>query len=143
MTATTELIERLLTDADEIEACGGGNEAATMREAAAALYLLRNERDNARDGAHEAETRARALEVRLATAERERDALIEALTASGDTKAAYIGEFKFDVAIWDHEAGEDGDGAEIMQRTFVPWTTVKEIMAAIRARALITKDQSP
>lgn len=44
-----------------------------------------------------------------------------ALTPSAETKAAFIGEFQFLV----EEYGE----------VAVPWTTVKEIMAAIRALA--------
>lgn len=48
--------------------------------------------------------------------------LEEALTPSGATKAAFLGEFEFPVEGY-------GDVA-------VPWTTVKEIMKAILARAL-------
>lgn len=49
----------------------------------------------------------------------------EALTPSGGTKAAYIGEFKF--------TSEDVHGD--VYTHVVPWTTTKDIMAAIRARA--------
>lgn len=52
--------------------------------------------------------------------------IIEALTPSAETKAAYIGEFQFD------EESDDGRGTAT--RT-VPWTTVKAIMSAIRERA--------
>ncbi|GHC61749.1 hypothetical protein [Limoniibacter endophyticus] len=55
--------------------------------------------------------------------------LQEALTPSGATKAAYIGEFSFDV----DDRDEDGD--ECSRNVVVPWTTVKEIMATIRTRA--------
>ena len=55
--------------------------------------------------------------------------LVEALTPSGETKAAYIGEFHFDVE------DRDADGEDCLRRVTVPWTTVKEIMATIRARA--------
>lgn len=65
----------------------------------------------------------------------ENRALIDALTPSGDTKAAYIAEFKFDVEVWDPDGGEDGDGEAVMESTTVPWTTVKEIMAAISRHA--------
>lgn len=54
----------------------------------------------------------------------------DALTPSGDTKAAYHGEFFFDIE------DRDEDGEECSRRVLVPWTTVKEIMAAIRARAV-------
>lgn len=47
-----------------------------------------------------------------------RDALIEALTPSAETKGEYIGEFAMH--------GYD---------MFVPWDSVKDIMAAIRTRA--------
>lgn len=55
--------------------------------------------------------------------------LQEALTPSGATKAAYHGEFKFE------QTGVDEDGDEYTYSTYVPWTTVKEIMGAIRERA--------
>lgn len=55
--------------------------------------------------------------------------LQEALMPSGDTKAAYIGEFSFGVD------DRDEEGEECTRNVVVPWTTVKEIMAAIRARA--------
>jgi hypothetical protein len=46
----------------------------------------------------------------------------EALTPSVETKAAYMGEFSFTI--------EEGEyGSRIIP---VPWTTIKEIMAAIR-----------
>ena len=67
--------------------------------------------------------------------EAENRALTEALTPSGATKAAYIGEFSFNVEGWDPEGGEDGEGEAVTESKTVPWTTVKEIMAAISARA--------
>ncbi|UYE95908.1 hypothetical protein KNLIENLN_00096 [Sinorhizobium phage NV1.1.1] len=57
------------------------------------------------------------------------DNMREALTPSASTKAAYIGEFSFDV----EDRDENGD--ECWRNVVVPWTTVKEIMAAISARA--------
>ncbi len=50
--------------------------------------------------------------------------LRSALTPSAETKAAFIGEFQFAI---------DSDMDDSM--VTVPWTTVKEIMAAIRALA--------
>lgn len=84
-------------------------------------------------------------EVERDTARRQRDAyrreLIElqaenarlkaALTPSAETKAAYIGEFGF------YLEERDERGREHARRVTVPWTTIKEIMAAIRARALV------
>lgn len=57
--------------------------------------------------------------------------LQEALTPSADTKAAYIGEFSHRVR------SMSDDGEEQYFDAAVPWTTIKEIMAAIRARAAL------
>lgn len=54
-------------------------------------------------------------------------ALEGALTPSAETKGAYSGEFQF-------QADEDGTPMP------VPWTTIKEIMAAIRARAVLGRE---
>jgi hypothetical protein len=66
----------------------------------------------------------------------ERDAEIkrlrEALTPSGSTMAAYIGEFRFSYTVWDPH-GE----FEITHEVIVPWATTKKIMAAISARAAL------
>jgi hypothetical protein len=60
-------------------------------------------------------------------AEMEVARLREALIPSGDTKAAYSGEFEYEVP------SDYYEGTTIT--TTVPWTTIKEIMAAIRKRA--------
>jgi hypothetical protein len=60
--------------------------------------------------------------------------LEEALTPSGDTKAAYMGEFSFPPTM------RDDDGDEFDAKIPVPWTTIKEIMAAIKARAALGGD---
>lgn len=65
----------------------------------------------------------------LAAKDAEIARLKEALTPSGNTKAAYHGDFKFQIAL------RDEDGEEYSHDVFVPWTTVKEIMKAIKARA--------
>lgn len=54
---------------------------------------------------------------------------LEALTPSGHTKAAYIGEFSVELP------DTDEDGSEYRRSINVPWTTIKEIMAAIKLRA--------
>lgn len=59
--------------------------------------------------------------------------LEEALTPSGDTKAEYIGEFQFTVTTM--ELNESDEPYESQREVTVPWTTIKEIMAAIRVRA--------
>ena len=51
------------------------------------------------------------------------------LTPSADTKAAFMGEFTFS------EIQTDEAGVEHSVQKTVPWVTVKEIMAAIRAKA--------
>lgn len=73
------------------------------------------------------------LLARLEALSAEREGLIEALTPSGETKAAYIGEFKFKTCV-----GFDEDSHDIMAEITVPWTTIKEIMAAIAARAALS-----
>ena len=61
----------------------------------------------------------------------ERDRLREALTPNEATKEAYMGEFYFSQTM----IGDDGN--DVTVKTSVPWTTVKEIMAAILARAAL------
>lgn len=56
--------------------------------------------------------------------------LEEALTPSENTKAEYIGEFKFPV----FDFTDDGGNEEYRDET-VPWAAIKEIMGAIKARA--------
>jgi len=82
-----------------------------------------------------AEARATRAEARVAGA-------VEALTPSGDTKATYIGEFFEEIEVPNPEwgpdedpEGEDSDNGEYRRvRVPVSWTTIKEIMAAIRSR---------
>lgn len=66
--------------------------------------------------------------------EPEQSHLIAALTPSAETKAAYIGEFSFKIDTVDVD--EDGEAFECDLEVTVPWTTVKEIMAAIRGFAI-------
>jgi len=68
------------------------------------------------------------------------EAMREALTPSVGTKAAYMGEFSFNEERYDSEADE-----YYTEKVYVPWATVKEIMAAIAARAAIaeTEGQQP
>jgi hypothetical protein len=63
----------------------------------------------------------------------ERDALKQALIPSVATKAAYMGEFSVSMP----ELDENGD--EYVRPVNVPWIVIKEIMAAIRARASLTQ----
>lgn len=69
----------------------------------------------------------------LKTAEADARRLRAALTPSAETKAAYIGEFSFKV---EREAyDEDGEDISFTETLTVPWDTVKQIMAAVRAYA--------
>lgn len=82
---------------------------------------------------------------RALTAEADRDRLAaenerlrEALTPSGETKAAYIGEFYERIEIANPEFDDDDLAPETIMHPFmVSWTTIKEIMAAISARAAL------
>jgi len=65
----------------------------------------------------------------IATLAAENERLREAMTPSDGTKAAYIGEFTMPFLMLD----EDGNGN--LEYPYVPWTTIKEIMSAIRDRA--------
>lgn len=71
--------------------------------------------------------------ARIAELTAERDALLDALTPSDDTKAAYMGDFSIDLTRVD----ECGD--EYFERVFVPWSTIKEIMAAVKQRATLNR----
>lgn len=64
------------------------------------------------------------------------DNLMQALTPSVETKRAYISEFKFEVVEF------DADENEIVRLITVPWTTIKEIMAAIRQYAISPETKS-
>jgi hypothetical protein len=66
----------------------------------------------------EAELRAKVAEL-----ERKLERMREALTPSGGTKAAYIGEFFVSCS------GTDKHWVA------VPWTTIKDVLAAVRKRA--------
>lgn len=81
------------------------------------------------------------LTDRAEAAEAHAAKLREALTPSGGTKAAYSGEFFEHVEIANpmFEDNEDDEPETIMQSVPVSWTTIKEIMAAISARAALTR----
>jgi len=105
------------------------------------LLGMFNRAMNAEDEARRECARATIAEPSLASARQQIDALTEALTPSGETKAAYIGEFTIAVERHVDEDGEVDDEAEghadPYEHITVPWTTIKEIMAAIRARAAL------
>jgi len=110
-----------------------------LRSARAALALipevrgeierLTKERDEARKKAGQNHDLYNCAIVDLVDARAEIERLREAMTPSGETKAAYISEFKFTID------DIDGDGFECKRSVTVPWTTTKEIMKAIAERA--------
>lgn len=67
--------------------------------------------------------------------ERRCERLREALTPSAETKAAYMGEFSWTEWLPDENGTEQG------HEMLVPWTTIKEIMAAIRECAALEGDE--
>ena len=78
---------------------------------------------------------AQKLSAKLSASEREAERLRAALTPSGATKFAYMNEFKFNVV------REGPDHSEIVERHAVPWTTIKDIMAAIAKRAALRGEE--
>jgi hypothetical protein len=82
-----------------------------------------------------------ALIAALEAIQGENARLREALTPSEGTKAAYIGEFSFSESVGAYD--EAGYIVDHTETHIVPWTTIKEIMAAIRRRAAtITKGET-
>ena len=61
----------------------------------------------------------------------------EALEPSAATKYCYSGEFKQNTTL------RDEDGEEYSYPVTIEWTTIKEIMAAINARAIELADRRP
>ena len=72
------------------------------------------------------------LQKRLDAALADAARLREALTPSAETKRAYWGEFSFVV--------DYSDDNPLGRTIDVPWTTIKEIMKAIRARAAVGRE---
>ena len=120
--ALTEQLEAARADAKEAEAYAEELEKERDRWKEAHAYATKSWSDQCY---HEM-NKTQAAEAKLAKA-------VEALTPSGDTKAEYMGEFCFSQTM----IGEDGD--EVTVKTYVPWTTIKEIMAAILARATLAE----
>jgi hypothetical protein len=108
-----------------------------IRAVATAIQTLTAENERNRAGFEFHAGNGEKLHARIAELEAEVAARDEALIPSGDTKADYMGEFKFDVMVPDID--EDNDELVPMQ-VYVPWTTIKEIMAAIRARAFLARN---
>jgi len=92
------------------------------------LELERGARETAENGSDILAYEVTALRAREAAIVA---AAFEALTPSGDTKAAYSGEFS--IRVYD---GEDESGEEMWRLALVDWTTIKAIMSTIKARAI-------
>ena len=69
--------------------------------------------------------------ARADTLARRVERLEAALTPSADTKAAYMGEIVLTITY------RDDNGNELTRDKDLPWTTIKEVMALIRARAAL------
>lgn len=102
--------------------------ASALLSQASQIEALRKERD---------EYRTEFLKERTARmAAGSREALvINALTPNAETKAAYIGEFQFTITTM--ELDESDEPYECQRMVQVPWTTIKEIMSAIRSRSFL------
>lgn len=63
----------------------------------------------------------------------ENERLKAALAPSDETKKAYMSEFSVPVPFWE----DDGNGGthDVIRNINVPWTTIKDIMKAIREYA--------
>ena len=72
-------------------------------------------------------------DARIAELETENARLREALTPSLNTKAAFMGEFAIDVV-------EQVNGHEKLRKVQIPWTSIKEVMAAITSRAALSPE---
>lgn len=103
------------------------------------LEAVERERDHFETEALQFEIVAKGLREKVVAAEASLAAAREALTPSGDTKAEYIGEFQFTVTMM--ELDDSDEPFECQRAVTVPWTTIKEIMAAISARAALTKKE--
>ena len=79
---------------------------------------------------HEAVVLMEAQQADLATLRKQLENAREALEPSAATKYCYSGEFKQNITL------RDEDGEEYSYPVTIEWTTIKEIMAAINARAL-------
>lgn len=124
------LVERLLEAADDWRRLSDPeNEELTLVAAAVLQSQAKQIERLTSESQKEAWGRIAAeQQVQKLTAENER--LKEALTPSGHTKAAYAGEFHMGITLY---AG----GEEEYRRVMIPWTTIKEIMAMIRARSAL------
>lgn len=74
-------------------------------------------------------------------AQAERISVLErALEPSAETKAAYSGEFfeRLEISNPNFDEDDENEPETLVQQVPVSWTTIKEIMAAIRSQATLT-----
>lgn len=129
LSASEREVERLRSDAEK------GDYIPTS------MYLQRCE--ELRTAQREAESVSHWIRLndmataKLSASEREAERLRAALTPSGETKAAYSHEFAI------RQTWQDENGADCASTTYVPWTTIKDIMAAISKRAALRGEEAP
>lgn len=122
-------LEQLEAHLDE----GGTVQPEILRELIEEVRRLNGvcaeQRDSLRAAIASRDTAVNAWVERCTKAETLVDRLTQALTPSSITKAALLGEFQFSAERF------DGQGESYAVTVTVPWTTTKEIMAAIRKLA--------
>jgi hypothetical protein len=117
------------------------SETLTTRQAEAILARCRAHPTDRISGATVA-----CLATELLALRKRVEGLEGALTPTAATKAAYMGEFTIVVERMsdDMEPDDEAAGApDPYEHIQVPWTTIKEIMAAIRVFALATPKDHP
>lgn len=136
-------MNKSLSNLEALEVAGPS--ADELRAAAALIVALQDELEEARGALRYCEgqwsdergtmiDKIQSERARAEAAEAEVVRLRKALTPSANTKTAYIKNFSFPITLYlGHE--------EETRQVTVPWTTIKEIMAAIRARAATGKPE--
>ena len=130
MTDTPDIVERLDDTTDRDAKSDAQEEIKNLRAEVERLERHAQEENRSHDNT-----------VFILRAERDAaiaraEKLEAALTPSLETKAALMGEFSMQFP------GLDENGEEYMRTINVPWTTIKEIMAAIRALASLTEGET-
>jgi len=97
-----------------------------------ALYLV-EQVETYRDECEAIRTKLAEAEKRAEVAEAREASLLEAVTASAETKRAYTSEFSIGFPEFDSE------NDEYMRKSIVPWITIKEIMRVIKDRAIAAR----
>lgn len=113
----------------------------TLSQASSVIAGLKEENEKTNLGWEQTSTQLGAALSRISSLEEEIKRQREAMTPSSSTKAAYMGEFSIAIERHINEDEEVDDEAEGVpdpyEHVTVPWTTIKEIMAAIHAYSQI------